>query len=108
MGVQGTRIYQRRRALEMSQEELAELVGTSQKQISKYEHGVNDATGDVLASLARALETTTDYLLGLTDDPSRQMRTSGDLNDDEKQLLEIFRQKSPEKRNQMLQVARVL
>lgn len=106
--MQGLRIYQRRKALGLSQEELADRVGTSQKQISKYENGINDATGNVLAALARALDTTTDYLLGLTDDPDRPMRTTGDLNEDEKMLLEIYRQKSPEKRNQVIEVAKVL
>lgn len=108
MGVQADRIAKRRKQLGLSQEALAELAGTSQRQISKYENGVNDPTGEVLAALARGLETSTDWLLGLTDNATRPLRDESDLSDDERQLLEIYRAKSADKRRQVLEVARVL
>lgn len=104
----GKRISERRAALQMSQEELAAAIGTSQNQVSRYERGVNVPTGDVLASIARALDTTADWLLGLTTDPARPMRSASDLDDEERQLLEIYRQKTPEKRRQLVEVARIL
>lgn len=104
----GRRITDRRQRLKMSQEELADLAGTNQKQISRYERGENVPSAEMLISLARALETTADFLLGLTDDPSRPLRAASDLNPDEIQLVEIYRQKTPENRARMLEVARVL
>lgn len=104
----GKRIAQRRVQLHMSQEELAAAVGTNQKQISRYENNVNSPTGEVLISLAKALETTADWLLGLNNDPARPLRSSNDLADDEIELVRIYRQKDAEKRGQLLQVARVL
>jgi transcriptional regulator with XRE-family HTH domain len=104
----GRRIAQRRAALQMSQEDLAHAIGSSQNQVSRYERGVNVPTGDVLVALADALETTADYLLGRTEDPTRPLRSAADLDDDERQLLEIYRQKSPEKRTQIIDVAKVL
>lgn len=68
------RIQERRKALSLSQEDLAEVIGTNQKQISKYETGKNDPTGDVLIALADALDTTVDYLLGRTNTPDRPLR----------------------------------
>ena len=108
MPIQATRIAQRRKRLGLSQEELGLLAGTSQKQISKYENGMNDPTGDVLAALAQALETTTDWLLGLTDVADRPMREESDLSADEQELLRIYRRKSPDKRTQMMDVAKAL
>jgi transcriptional regulator with XRE-family HTH domain len=44
----------------------------SQPTISQLESGgIQDITGEMLSRLAKALDTTTDYLLGLTDDPRR-------------------------------------
>ena len=102
------RIRQRRKELRISQEELAAALGTTQSQISRYEKGENDPTGEVLASLARELETTADWILGLTDEISRAARSFDDLSADEQQLVEIYRSKSLEKRKQVVEVARVL
>lgn len=50
-----------------------------------YERGESDANGDTIAALARALETSADYLLGLTDIPNPYMQT--DRTDDQQQQL---------------------
>lgn len=68
--VTGLRIKERREALKMSQLALAYRISSTPTQIFRYEKGENDPTGRVLALLARALETSTDYLLGLVDDPT--------------------------------------
>ena len=107
MPFQGNRVTELRERLEYSQEELAALVETSQKQISKYEHGAEPGA-EKLALLARALDTTTDYLLGLTDNAERSLRGQDDLSDDERELIEIYRRKSPAKRRKVVEVVRVL
>lgn len=68
----GPKIRERRLALGISQEQLGSLVQISQKQVSRYESGLNDPTGDMIIALAQALNTSADYLLGLTDDPTRR------------------------------------
>lgn len=68
--VTGARIRERREALQLSQLALAYKIGSTPTQIFRYEKGTNDPTGRILAALAIALNTSTDYLLGLTDDPA--------------------------------------
>lgn len=63
------RLKEQREAAQLRQQDLAYLVGTSQNQISKYEIGRSQPTADVLLKIAKALQTSSDYLLGLTDDP---------------------------------------
>lgn len=76
----------------MSQEQLAHQVGTSQRQISKYENGKNEPTAHVLDSLADALDTTADYILGRTDIIERPMRDYSDLDMDERAVVKALRQ----------------
>jgi transcriptional regulator with XRE-family HTH domain len=55
----------------LSQSELAELAGIGQAYVSKLERGMApNAAGIVLGKLSTALETSVDYLLGLSDDPN--------------------------------------
>jgi len=65
----GERIHRLRRRKGMSQGTLAGLAGISVSALSKYERDERDPQGHVLGYIAIALRTTTDYLLGLTDDP---------------------------------------
>jgi len=104
----GERIARRRKTLGISQEELAALIGTNQKQISRYENGHNDPTADVLIAMARALETTADWLLGLSDVEERPLRGVTDLNEDERELILIYRSKPASKRRQVVDIARVV
>ena len=76
--------------MNLSQEQLAEIAHTDQKRISKYEHSQSDATGDTLAALATALGTSTDYLLGLTDDPTPNFQDN-DLAPKERKTITAWR-----------------
>ena len=84
--VRGERIKYLRTIQQISQTDLALAVGTNQARISKYENGESDANGDTVAALARSLNTTTDYLLGLTDDPSLHIESDG-LNEIERAAI---------------------
>jgi transcriptional regulator with XRE-family HTH domain len=108
MSVLGERIRQRRKGLHLSQESVAELIGSSQKQISKYENGEDKPSSDVVQRLSQSLNVSADYLLGLTDIPERPMRGSGDLAEDERSLIEAYRRASPAQREQAMEVTRVL
>lgn len=104
----GERLRQRRDQLHITQEALATEIGKDQKQVWQYETNRTQPSASVLADLAQALQTTTDYLLGLTDVVDRSLRGQGDLNENERQLLELYRRKSPEKQKQVFDIVRVL
>lgn len=63
-------MYQRLRDLredsDLTQKQLAEMLGMSQTGYSKYETGENDIPTAILIKLADYYETTTDYILGRT------------------------------------------
>lgn len=51
---------------DMSQQQIAEMLGMKQPQYSRYERGLRDIPTDVLIALAQFYRTSTDYILGLT------------------------------------------
>lgn len=62
--------YQRLRDLredhDMTQFQIAEFLGMKQPQYSRYERGIRDIPTDILIRLAQLYNTSTDYILGLT------------------------------------------
>lgn len=54
---------------DLTQKQLAEILGMSQTGYSKYETGENDIPTQILISLADYYGTTVDYLLGRTNKP---------------------------------------
>lgn len=53
----------------LSQEALARQIDVGNLQIWRYENGESEPSSEILGRVARALNTSADYLLGLTDDP---------------------------------------
>ncbi len=53
-----------------TQESLAELLGKDIKQIWRWEAGKAAPSADALVDLAKALNVSTDYLLGVSDNPT--------------------------------------
>lgn len=51
---------------DLSQQSVADYLRMKQPQYSRYERGLRDIPTDVLIRLARLYKTSTDYLLGLT------------------------------------------
>ena len=51
---------------DMSQRQVAEYLGMKQPQYNRYERGLRDVPTDVLIRLAMLYKTSTDYILGLT------------------------------------------
>lgn len=89
--VLGNRIKQARIKQKMTQDDLAELLNTDQKQISKYENGRQSPSADVLAKISIHLRTTTDWLLGLTDIMDKPLRDERDLSQREKDIINAYR-----------------
>lgn len=50
----------------MSQQQIADYLGMKQPQYNRYERGLRDIPTDVLIRLAQLYKTSTDYILGLT------------------------------------------
>lgn len=69
-------MYQRIRDLredaDLTQKEMAKILHCSQQVYSNYELGQRDIPTAVLIALARFYETTTDYILGLSDQREKQ------------------------------------
>ncbi len=59
----GKRIFERRKQLGMTQEELSEIIDTTPQAISNYERGERELKAKALLEIAQALNVTTDYLL---------------------------------------------
>ena len=62
------RIRDLREDNDMTQTQIAKMLGMSQTGYSKYETGENDIPTAILIKLARFYHTSVDYLLGETDD----------------------------------------
>jgi transcriptional regulator with XRE-family HTH domain len=73
-----------------SHQQLAEKLDLGTKQIWRYESGENDPTGDILGRIARELNTSVDYLLGLTDEPMPWLCAS-DLASKEREAIAAWR-----------------
>ena len=56
---------------DLSQQQVADYLGMKQPQYSRYERGLRDVPTDVLIRLAQFYGTTTDYILGLTNNSKR-------------------------------------
>jgi transcriptional regulator with XRE-family HTH domain len=95
----GERIKQRRLELGMTQEELAYSTGGKDyKNIWRYENGESKPTVENLLILAKALQTTPNWLLGFNDD----------LDSGEIELIEIYRSKAPDIQSKLIEIARLV
>ena len=92
MPLRGDRLRQLRQQRKFTQEVLAERLGLGIRQIHRYEKGLSDPAGDIVSRIAVELEVTTDYLLGLDDEPTRSYREQ-DLAPAEHKLLSAFRRR---------------
>ncbi len=71
MSFVGERLHDLREALGLSRNQLAREAGVSQGYLSDLENGKKSTpSGPILAKVAAALGTSTDYLLGLSTDPA--------------------------------------
>lgn len=64
------RIRDLREDHDLTQTDIANILNMSQTGYSKYETGENDIPTAILIQLAKFYNVSTDYILGLTDDPT--------------------------------------
>jgi len=77
------RIRELRKSMNLSQETLAAILGTSQQAVSRMENGAYDIPTDLLVKMADSFNVTTDYILGRTDikrDLSGQVRMNHEMD----------------------------
>lgn len=65
--VHNNRIRELRKNLSLSQEALAEKIGTTQQAVSRMENNANDIPSDLLIEISKQFNVTTDYILGISD-----------------------------------------
>lgn len=73
----GTRVYELRKKFGLKQSELGEKVGLTHKTISTIESGKRGTSFEKLVELAYVFHVSTDYLLGITDDPTWRGKPTG-------------------------------
>lgn len=61
------RIRDLREDSDLTQKQVADFLSMKQPQYNRYERGIRDIPSDVLISLSKFYNTSTDYILGLTD-----------------------------------------
>lgn len=65
----GNRMRFLRKKLDLRQVDLAEKVGIPKSTLAGYENGLRTPKLGIIEKLAEELHTTSDYLIGITDDP---------------------------------------
>jgi transcriptional regulator with XRE-family HTH domain len=90
IGFRSDRLKQQREHLNLSQRELARRCGFSEALIRKYEEGISDPAGYFLKMISENLNVSSDYLLGLTNDPRGHLGDA-QVADEEKEMIEMFR-----------------
>ncbi len=86
----GQRLKQKRKALGLTQTVLAKTLGVGQDQIARWEGGVYTPSREQIVALSRALNVTTDWLLGMTRENETRL-TGESLSPDEQRLIELYR-----------------
>ena len=80
----GDRLARIRGYRRLSQQDVADLTGLKVQNISRLEtDGRERVRSDTLIRLSQALDCSTDYLLGLTDDPTPAIRRTRRRRDDD-------------------------
>lgn len=75
----------------LNQTELGRLIGVEQQQINRWESGRNVPNIETAVILARALEVTSDYLLGLVDSFTGRAEIEDSLTPEERRVLNAMR-----------------
>ena len=61
------KLKQLRKERELSQKEVANILGITISAYSNYEQGIREPSYDILIKIAKLYDVSTDYLLGLED-----------------------------------------
>lgn len=84
------RLKYMRKLRNLSQEELGKKINSTKGTISNYENEYSTPSNDVLKDLADVLDTTTDYLLGRSDDPQLTEKQERMINEESREILDLL------------------
>ncbi|QUI22037.1 helix-turn-helix transcriptional regulator [Vallitalea pronyensis] len=86
----GYRILNLRKKKQLTQRELAVKVNVTEATMSRYENNLREPKGEIINRIARALHTTTDYLLGRSNHsiPLREPKDHKSINVDLDTIIE--------------------
>lgn len=87
-GLRGDRVKALRG--DMTQDDLGTKIGTTGKQVIRLEKPFNNCKAEFIIGLADALNTSADYLLGLTENSDPKL-CADDLTDEERSLIIALR-----------------
>lgn len=103
----GLRISELRKKRSWLQRELAEKIGMSTGSIAMWETGKRDPDSSMLAKLAAIFEVSTDFLLGISDDPSAETsEPDGNLEPEIRVIQRAAKNMSPTDRKKMLNMVK--
>ncbi len=87
----GERLKNLRKAQKLTQSDVATKLKISASAVGMYEQGRRDPDTDILKEFAKLYNVPTDYLLGLTDDPSPYPKTNNSSrpSNEEKELTDF-------------------
>lgn len=110
----GKRIKLRREQLGMSQQELADKAGfATRTAISKIENNANGMTQSKIAMVAKALNTTPSYLMGVDEQPQEQydkeiLDMLGSLSKADIQMIKILTSSTEEEKRMLLNIIKAV
>jgi len=90
MGLIVERLRSIREKRGFSQRELARLCGLGEVMVHRYESGTTDPSTRYLTIIAEKLGISTDYLVGLSDNPEIN-GVNRELDNDERMMLDVYR-----------------
>lgn len=106
MSTVGNNIMNRRKALGMTQEDLAKLMGYKSKStINKIELGINDIPQSKISKFAEVLSTTPAELMGWEEEKNTHDKRT--LTEGEEMLLDLFNQVPEESQQMVLEMIRI-
>lgn len=90
------RLKELREQKKMSQQALADILHVTQQSVYKYEHNLAVPDLDILICIADFFNTSIDYVVGVTDSPTKyEAYDINSLTKDELYLLNYYRTLSP-------------
>lgn len=107
MALFGARLREMRRANHMTQQTVADQLCIDRTTYSKYESGRVSPDHQGLMTLATLFDVTVDQLLGREDAASLAHDPNEELSDQEKLLLQMFRQLSADEQNVLVTQAQI-
>ena len=93
------RLKYMRKLRKLSQEELAKKINTTKGTISNYENQYSSPSNDTLRDISRVLQTTTDFLLGESNDPRLTKEQEKEIDKKTLDLLKKLEELPEDKRD---------